>query len=123
MNPVLRLSFAAGLLLLAGWCRANELPIFDAHLHYSHDAWQSVPPKDAIAILRKAGVKRALVSSSNDDGTQMLLRPRVALDPYRTPVEGVWLCSSSTPPGAGVHGMCGWWAAGSAMKALGVRRR
>ena len=30
---------------------AAELPIFDAHLHYSHDAWESVPPKDAIALL------------------------------------------------------------------------
>ena len=41
-------------------------------LHYSHDAWQSVPPKEAIALLRKAGLRRALVSSSNDDGNQML---------------------------------------------------
>lgn len=62
-------------LLLAGACvpaLAADLPIFDAHIHYSHDAWESVPPKEAIAILRKAGVKRALVSSSNDEGTQNL---------------------------------------------------
>ena len=52
---------------------AAELPIFDAHIHYSHDAWSVVPPKDAVAILRKAGLKRALVSSSDDDGTQKLL--------------------------------------------------
>lgn len=51
---------------------AAELPLFDAHVHYSHDAWQSVPPKEAIAILRKAGLRRVLVSSSSDDGTQML---------------------------------------------------
>ena len=58
------------------------VPIFDAHLHYSHDAWESVPPKDAIAILRKAGLQRALVSSSGDEGTQRLFadgaRPRHA---------------------------------------------
>ena len=44
-------------LLLAGACvpaLAADLPIFDAHIHYSHDAWETVPPKDAIAILRKA---------------------------------------------------------------------
>jgi len=48
------------------------LPIFDAHVHYSHDAWESVPPKEAIAILRKAGLSHVLVSSSSDDGTQKL---------------------------------------------------
>ena len=41
-----------------------KLPIFDAHIHYSHDAWESTPPKAAIAILRKAGLKRAMISSS-----------------------------------------------------------
>ena len=53
--------------------RAAELPIFDAHVHYSHDAWDNLPPSEAVAILRKAGLKRALVSSSGDDGTQRLL--------------------------------------------------
>ncbi len=50
-----------------------ELPIFDAHIHYSHDAWTVVPPKEAIALLKKAGLKRALVSSSDDEGTQKLI--------------------------------------------------
>ena len=45
-------------------------------------------------------------------GRQLFARPRVALNPYRTPLAGVWLCSASTPPGAAVHGMCGWHAAG-----------
>jgi predicted TIM-barrel fold metal-dependent hydrolase len=51
---------------------AAELPIFDAHIHYSHDAWDMLPVQDALAILRKAGVTGALVSSSGDDGTQRL---------------------------------------------------
>ena len=49
---------------------------------------------------------------------QVLFRPTVRLDPYRTPVDGLFLCSSSTPPGAGVHGMCGYHAARSALRSL-----
>ena len=68
---------------------ADELPIFDAHLHYSHDAWELVPPKQAVQILCQAGLRGALVSSSNDEGTQMLLREAPdlivpELRPYRT---------------------------------------
>ncbi len=82
----------AGLLFALGAATAAsaaELQIFDAHLHYSHDAWETVPPKDAIALLRKAGLRRALVSSSNDDGNQKLFAEAPdlilpSLRPYRT---------------------------------------
>ena len=63
---------AIACMLPAAFAAEAKLPIFDAHIHYSHDAWDSTPPKAAIAILRKAGLKRAMVSSSSDDGTQML---------------------------------------------------
>ncbi len=65
---------------------ADVLPIFDAHVHYSQDAWERMPPKEAIALLRKAGVKRALVSSSNDDGNQKLYAeaPDLILPSLRT---------------------------------------
>jgi hypothetical protein len=53
---------------------AAELPIFDAHIHYSHDTREALPVEEAIAILRRAGVRRALVSSSDDEGTQALYR-------------------------------------------------
>jgi len=87
----MRTLFFASLLALlcaVGRTDAAELPIFDAHLHYSHDAWDNLPPKDAIAILRKAGLKRALVSSSGDDGTQRLVAEAPdlvlpSLRPYR----------------------------------------
>ena len=45
------------------------------------------------------------------DLRQLLLRPVARLDPYATPAPDVFLCSSSTPPGGGVHGMCGYWCA------------
>ena len=91
----MRASFAgllgavAASLAVAGAAVAADLPFFDAHLHYSHDAWESVPPKAAIALLRKAGLRRALVSSSNDDGNQMLYAEAPdlilpSLRPYRT---------------------------------------
>jgi phytoene dehydrogenase-like protein len=47
---------------------------------------------------------------------QMLFRPVIRLDPYSTPSPRIFLCSSSTPPGGGVHGMCGYWAARSAIR-------
>ncbi|MEY4371870.1 MAG: hypothetical protein RL219_639 [Actinomycetota bacterium] len=52
-------------------------------------------------------------------GRQLLARPKLAVDPYRTPIDGVWLCSASTPPGAAVHGMCGWNAAGRVLQTSG----
>jgi len=76
---------------------STELPIFDAHIHYSHDAWPGLPPQEALALLRKAGVTRALVSSSGDDGTRRLHgeAPDIivpALRPYRTRGEiGSWV--------------------------------
>jgi phytoene dehydrogenase-like protein len=45
------------------------------------------------------------------DLRQLLFRPAARAVPYRTPRRGVYLCSSATPPGGGVHGLCGWLAA------------
>jgi phytoene dehydrogenase-like protein len=52
---------------------------------------------------------------------QVFLRPAWRLPPYTTPNPGIVICSAATPPGGGVHGMCGWWAAQSALRALRSR--
>jgi len=52
------------------------------------------------------------------DLAQLYARPIATLHPYRTSIDGVFLCSSSTPPGVGVHGMCGFHAAQDALQYL-----
>ena len=56
------------------------------------------------------------ISGGATDIAQLVARPILSLNPYRTPLTGVYLCSSSTPPGPGVHGMCGFHAANAALK-------
>jgi phytoene dehydrogenase-like protein len=55
------------------------------------------------------------IAGGANDLRQLVVRPRLAADPYSAGLPGVYLCSSATPPGAGVHGMCGYRAATSAL--------
>ena len=69
--------------------QADDFPIFDTHLHFSQDAWGLFTAQDILALMDQAGVYRALVSSTPDDGTLQLyqLAPdRIIpiLRPYRT---------------------------------------
>jgi hypothetical protein len=69
--------------------QSPDLPIFDTHIHYSAPDWVEYPPDRILGILQRAGVKRALVSSTPDDGTLTLFakdRQRIVpiLRPYRT---------------------------------------
>lgn len=79
--------FLGGLLLGSAYAQSN-LPIADAHIHYSHDSVEYTPPERVIELMRGANLKFALVSSSDDNGTQLLseLAPDLivpGLRPYR----------------------------------------
>jgi phytoene dehydrogenase-like protein len=56
------------------------------------------------------------ISGGAQDLRQLYTRPAPRMNPYATPLPGVYLCSSSTPPGPGVHGMCGYYAARAALR-------
>lgn len=69
--------------------QTTDLPLVDAHVHYSHDAWDLVPTQEAIAILRRANLRKVLLSSSSDEGTQRLYQAAPdlivpELRPYRS---------------------------------------
>jgi phytoene dehydrogenase-like protein len=58
------------------------------------------------------------IGAGRPDIWQFFSRPAWKPDPYRTPDPSILLCSASTPPGAGVHGLCGWYAAKSALRGV-----
>ena len=60
------------------------------------------------------------INGGVQDFGQLFTRPTWSLKPYRTPVKGLYICSSSTPPGGGVHGMCGYHAAKTVLKDLKI---
>jgi hypothetical protein len=79
-------------------------PLFDTHIHYSEDAWSRYTPEHAVAILRQAGIRRALVSSTPDTGSQRLhaIAPDLVvpiLRPYRSRDEiGAWTRDGTVVP-------------------------
>src|SRR5215471_1302380 len=87
-----RIVLALVLLALAGsvaLARAADAPLADAHIHYSAPDWSVYSPDQVVAILDRAGIRRALVSSTPDDGTLKLYdrdpkRVVPMLRPYRT---------------------------------------
>ena len=96
MRPGGPLGALLGVCLTAAAVLAQEFPLFDTHIHYSQSAWDTYSPEAALAILNRAGVRRALVSSTPDDGTLKLYEkaPRQVvpfLRPYRTRDDiGTW---------------------------------
>jgi len=56
------------------------------------------------------------IAAGAHDGLQLFFRPVISLSPYRTSNPRIFICSASTPPGAGVHGMCGYHAAQAVLR-------
>ena len=56
------------------------------------------------------------IGGGSNELSHLFTRPVARVVPYSTPVSGLYLCSSSTPPGGGVHGMCGYFAAKAALQ-------
>ncbi|MFC6356202.1 phytoene desaturase family protein [Luethyella okanaganae] len=77
------------------------------------------------AAIAMPGLSRNFVGGDIGSGAvglrQLLARPRFGPSPWRTPLPGVFLCSASTSPGPGVHGMGGYHAARHALAYLGIR--
>jgi phytoene dehydrogenase-like protein len=72
---------------------------------------------------RNANIVGGDINGGAQDLPQLLSRPAFRLVPYSTPVRGLFICSSSTPPGGGVHGMCGHLAARAALRTALSRPR
>jgi phytoene dehydrogenase-like protein len=68
---------------------------------------------------RNANLVGGDIAGGSNALRQLIARPALRPVPYSTPIEGVYLCSASTPPGGGVHGMCGYLAARAALRAGG----
>ena len=66
---------------------------------------------------RNANLVGGDINGGMMDLRQVFARPVARPTPYRTPLRGVYLCSASTPPGGGVHGLCGFGAAKVALAA------
>jgi phytoene dehydrogenase-like protein len=64
---------------------------------------------------RNANLVGGDIAGGANDLRQLIARPALRAVPYSTPLDGVYLCSASTPPGGGVHGMCGYLAARAAL--------
>jgi predicted TIM-barrel fold metal-dependent hydrolase len=104
----MRLALFLMVALLAGTAPApahgQELPLFDAHLHYSRPDWSSYSPDDILALLDRSGVRWGFVSSTPDEGTVRLYerapdRIVPVLRPYRTREDmGTWTTDASIVP-------------------------
>ena len=70
---------------------------------------------------RNANLVGGDITGGAGDLAQIFARPLASASPYATAIDGVFLCSASTPPGVGGHGMCGYYAAQAAITRLGRR--
>ena len=95
------LLWALATILGAAVPAAAQFPIFDAHIHYSRPDWDTYTPERALSILAAAGVRRAIVSSTPDDGTLKLYeKAPKGIVPFLRPTgrAATWGAGTVTPP-------------------------
>jgi len=95
--------------------RKWECGFFKDLLHCGTDF---VVADDDDLVHHVAADAEGLFAGGSHGATQLIFRPTVRLRPYRTPNPRLLICSASTPPGAGVHGMCGHHAANAALRGV-----
>ena len=69
-------------------------------------------------LIDRAAIIGGAITGGVADAFQLFTRPVARLNPYTTPNPRLFICSASTPPGGGVHGMCGYHAAQSALERM-----
>jgi phytoene dehydrogenase-like protein len=115
-----------GVHVLWAYCHVPAASALDASEAIDSQIERFAPGFRDIVLARSVRTTRDLEASNPNlvggdiaggalDQLQLLARPRVTLQPYRLG-DGAYLCSASTPPGAGVHGMCGHHAANAALR-------
>ncbi len=106
----------------SGWDGDGERSVIDQIERFApgfSERIEAVASRDPTGLgERNANLVGGDITGGANDPLQLVARPRLALDPYATGVPGVFLCSASTPPGAGVHGMGGFHAATRALRWL-----
>jgi len=123
----------AGKHTLWAYCHVPHASTSDASTHVEEQIERFAPGfRDCILARRvtlpadfekrNANLVGGDINGGNCDWFQLLARPILSLTPYRTPLTGVYLCSASTPPGGGVHGMCGWNAAQAVLRQVFGKR-
>ena len=116
----------AGVHTLWAYCHVPAASALDATEAIDAQIERFAPGFRDVVIARSVRTTRDLEASNPNlvggdiaggalDHLQLLARPRLTLQPYRLG-DGAYLCSASTPPGAGVHGMCGHHAANAALR-------
>ena len=109
----------------SGWHGDGEAVVIDQIEHFApgfrERIVQVAARRPAELATDNPNLARGDIAGGANDPRQLIARPRLALDPSATGVPGVYLCSASTPPGAGVHGMAGFHAATRAARWLRQR--
>jgi phytoene dehydrogenase-like protein len=109
----------------AGWTGDGERVVVDQIERFAPGFAERIVATSTTSPAELGAANANLVGGDIVGGTndplQLVGRPRFAIDPYSTGAPGVFLCSASTPPGAGVHGMAGFHAAMRALRWLDAR--